>query len=398
MRGCIHRGVRRGLRRATLAGLGLLIACGGDAPVILVEHPIADSVDFALGARRIERTSASSGDMVHLASRLADHEVLVSIGVAGEGEVEAPGPEVFGRIVDVAVVGADRVAVLDQMASRVEIFDLDGQSRGGFGGPGEGPGELDLPITLLVPDSTEIQVLDAVGRVHRFTEDADGEWVFEERTDIVGFPQDACVELGGARTVVHIPAVAPSDASLAARGVLRVHDRDGSDLRSFGTPYRHEQFLVANRMRRGQVTCTEGDHVVLALEGANRAAAWGLDDGTELWNGILEGIEILKLREMRLPDGRPGVGQDPRGASRFHTLMAIEPADGDRVLLQYARFAWSDDLGAANSEGVETWILDAATGAGGVVSEAVPQIGAIRGSVVVFVHEDPYPRIEVARW
>lgn len=383
---------------AVLAALVLLTGCRGDERVVLVEHPIADSVDFDLETLQIGRAVPPSSEIATLAARLADHHVLVSVGAEGVGEDEAPAAEIFGRIVDVAVIGEGRVAVLDQMASRVELFDLEGRSIGGFGGSGEGPGELDFPIALLVPDSTEIQVLDGVGRLHRFTEGEEGEWVFAARIDLVGFPHDACVEPGGGRSVLHIPAVAPSDAALAAQGVLRLHDRDGALLRSFGTPYRYDQPLVSSRMRRGQVVCTAAGHTLLALEGTNRVAVWETGEGTELWNGVLDGVDVPRLRETTLADGRPAVGQDPRGLARFHGLLAAVPLGEDRALLQYTRFVWDDDLGTGRAEARESWIIDAATGAGGLVSETLPRVGALGGALVVFVHEDPYPRIEVARW
>ncbi len=383
---------------AVLAGLGLLSACAGGELTLLVEHPIADSVDFDLATLSIERVSPSPADLAALAARLTESEVIASIGAEGGEDAEAAEAEVFGQIVDVAVIGEGRVAVLDQMASRVALFDFDGERAGGFGGPGEGPGELDLPIALLVRDSTEIQVLDAVGRLHRFTEGDDGAWAFEERIELSGFPRAACAEPGRDRTVVHIPAVAPSDADLVAQGVLRLHDADGAHVRSFGTPYRYEQPLVANRMRRGQVVCTPGGQVLLALEGSNRVAAWAMADGEELWNAAIEGVEVPRLREMTLADGRPAVGQDPRGTARYHGLLTAVGMGGGRALLQYTRFHWGDDLEAPRSEAIESWIVEVATGAGGWVGEALPRVGAIQGDVVVLLHEDPWPRLEVARW
>ncbi len=386
--------------RAWLSVLAVLAlsGCGGDAPVVLSEHPIPDSIDFDVAGGQIVPVAAPSGELASLAARLTDHRVLVGIGVTGAGADDPPDAAVFGRIVDVAVIGETRVAVLDQMADRVELFDLDGKSLGGFGGSGEGPGEFDVPIALLVPDSTEIQVLDGVGRVHRFTDRGDGEWAFEERRDLVGFPRDACVQPGTRRTILHVPAVAPGDESLVARGVLRLQDPDGSFLRSFGTPYRYDQSLVANRMRRGQVVCTGGGHAVLAFEGSSMVAAWRLSDGAELWNAVIDGVEVPKLREVRLDDGRPAVGQDPRGMPRYHGLATAVPIGEDRVLVQYARFAWEDELAGPTSEALESWIIEASTGEGGYIGDELPRIGAIRGSVVVFVHPEPYPRIEVARW
>lgn len=48
----------------------------------------------------------------------------------------------FHRLSGVYVLGDDRIAVLDEGASQVRFFDLDGTPRSTFGGPGEGPGEF----------------------------------------------------------------------------------------------------------------------------------------------------------------------------------------------------------------------------------------------------------------
>jgi hypothetical protein len=381
----------------TLVGVAVLSACGGDAMVVSGGHPVADSVGFNLAATHVVDATFPEGAPESLAARLAGHRVRSSIGAAGD-DGDTPDSEVFGRIVDVAFVGEDRVAVLDQIAGRVEVFGLDGGNVGGFGGLGEGPGELDFPISLLVPNPREIQVLDAAGRVHRFVDHGDDEWSFEERMDLTGFPRDACVNGGDGQTVLHVPAVAPGAEGVVEQGVLRVHDRAGAQVRAFGTPYRHSQRLVADRMRRGRVACAANGYLVLALEGSNRVAAWRVDDGSETWNALLDGIEVPRLLEVELPGGRPGVGQDFRGNPRFHSLTAAEPVSDEFILLQYQRFRWYEDDDAAQFEAVESWIIEAATGEGGPIGEGLPRVGAVRDSVIVFLYSDPFPRIEIASW
>jgi hypothetical protein len=376
---------------------GLLAGCSGSDLRFLDQHPIADSVGFDRTVERTLRATDPAGVAGNHTDRFLNRVRLASVGVHGYDQ-DDPDSKVFGHISDVAIVEGDRVAVLDQFAKRVEVFGLDGGSLGGFGGPGQGPGELDTPIALLVPDPGEIQVLDAIGRVHRFVENGLGEWIFEERIDLVGFPRDACADPLQGLTVLHVPAVAPGDADVIAKGVLRVHDRQGSHVRSFGVPYRHGQRLVGDRMRRGKVACTGSANVVLALEGSNRVAAWSLIDGSEVWNARLEGVDIPTLHEVALPDGRPGVGQELQDSPHFHLLSTAEPMDQDRVLLQYQRYRWDEALEGPVFEALESWIVGASTGEGGYIGEDLPRVVAIRDSVVVILHVDPFPRIDIATW
>lgn len=58
------------------------------------------------------------------------------------GAVEGGGPLAFGRIADVATVGADRIAVVDALANEVRVFTRAGIHQGTIGRSGRGPGEF----------------------------------------------------------------------------------------------------------------------------------------------------------------------------------------------------------------------------------------------------------------
>lgn len=101
-------------------------------------------------------------------------EVDLTIGGDSGGEAFQ-----FGRIGDLAVTSSGDIAVIDQLAGQVRIFDRDGAFRRTMGRPGKGPGELSrsanavIPIagdSLLVPDPDERRITvfapdGTVGRV-----------------------------------------------------------------------------------------------------------------------------------------------------------------------------------------------------------------------------------------
>lgn len=83
-----------------------------------------------------------------------------------------PGPELeLGHLVDLAVAGDGRVALLDDQPARVLVLDRAGKLEATFAGPGAGPGELDPRglMSLMATDSS-VQVPDlAQGRVSEFS-------------------------------------------------------------------------------------------------------------------------------------------------------------------------------------------------------------------------------------
>jgi 6-bladed beta-propeller len=78
---------------------------------------------------------------------------------------------VFGRVGSIALSGAGEVFVLDNMAMAVRVFDgRTGEYLRSIGGPGEGPGEFQRPLTVTVEGDRVVRVLDgATGRISSFS-------------------------------------------------------------------------------------------------------------------------------------------------------------------------------------------------------------------------------------
>jgi hypothetical protein len=71
------------------------------------------------------------------------------------GAVDSIASETFGQIASVAFDASDNLYVLDRQASRVMVFDRNGRFVRQIGSEGEGPGELMVPVQVVVaPDGT----------------------------------------------------------------------------------------------------------------------------------------------------------------------------------------------------------------------------------------------------
>lgn len=64
------------------------------------------------------------------------------------GTAAGEGPELFGQVRDIDVDEAGRIYVLDGQAKEIRVFGPDGAHVRTFGGPGEGPGELQGPTGM----------------------------------------------------------------------------------------------------------------------------------------------------------------------------------------------------------------------------------------------------------
>ncbi|MGD2124315.1 MAG: 6-bladed beta-propeller [Gemmatimonadota bacterium] len=133
-----------------LAGLLFLLACGGEPPapatlvtdsagVVVVEGPGTD-VPLGWTAEPVLR--------------------LAALDEEGEG---------FFGASEVEVLGENRIAVLDQTAKRVVLFDSDGNFLTQYGREGSGPGEFQLPWEMLPMPEGGVAVFDVMNhRLERF--------------------------------------------------------------------------------------------------------------------------------------------------------------------------------------------------------------------------------------
>lgn len=88
------------------------------------------------------------------------------------GEAEGREEYMFQSIFTIAVNDDGDIYVLDTKAQHVKVFDKDGQYSRTFGRPGQGPGELYLPRSLVYTDSDEM-VVGNISSISYFTSEGE---------------------------------------------------------------------------------------------------------------------------------------------------------------------------------------------------------------------------------
>lgn len=371
-------------RRALWVGCLFWLGGCGPGSERFVEHPIADSVAAdARTARTIGRGDGMSPQLAELRGVLvgaAGAENKISIG-ALDGGTEY----IFGFISDVAIGVGGEILVADRQGSEIRVFDSVGSFAYGIGGVGEGPGEIRLPEALLLVRDDELWVADQDQTLHRFRL-SDGQFVFTSRVRLEAYPYDACVLRGG--MIVH--AVRP-----IGREVLHRFGRDGLPQGGFAEPYRYEAWLPRESMSRGQIACDDRSGLVLlAFRLRNGIEAYDADTGELRWHAVPEGVSMSKVLEA---DGGSRVGSGLLDRDETHYLKRVAGGRGAPVLVQYERLAQSSADEAPVVEALETFAIDIASGEGYYLGDELPQVAFFDSETVVFLYEEPFPRIEVVR-
>ena len=135
------------------------------------------------------------------------------------------GDQSFGRIMDIAWDGRDRILVADDLGSHIKVFGSDGSYVGTIGRAGEGPGEFSQPWQIAVDPSDSLYVWDAGhSRIMVFSPDHH-------------FTRSFLISPAWVVASMEVPA--PDRLLLAAFGTgetlpIKVLDKDGAVLREAG--------------------------------------------------------------------------------------------------------------------------------------------------------------------
>lgn len=392
---------RAGARRigAGIAGLisaSVLAGCGeGMAEDVIALHPIADSLVVPPGSGTLlRRIAPADGDpeLASFARRLSTRQFVSEVG-----NDEGPEEEVLGRVVAAHLFSDGSVGILDQQASMLRIFNSEGTHRYSIGGEGDGPGELSFPQAVAEQLSGEVWLLDST-HLHKF-KDEGGDLAFEERWPLESYTgRDLCTAADD--IMVHIPMhlTRPDQSASVHPEVLFRYDAEGERKNSFGIPYKaYAERLVMDRMNRGSIACTEDGSVFLAYEGMNRLEKYDASSGTLLWHGEFEGIHIPRLQERLLEDQRTGVSYVAGDGPLVHNLLGVSGGQGSPIIVQFVRRMQEDIMAGIDQYEIETFAVSSASGESIYLGEGIPQILSLTEEHAVFHHEDPFPRVEVAR-
>lgn len=358
--------------------------CDGLFEERLVEHPIADSLaappEEALVVRRTGRAAVTeaAARLEVYRERLSRRQVMATIG-----ELDGAPEYTFGRVVDAVVTETGDVMVVDRQASTIGVYDSVGTYLYTLGGQGEGPGEFQFPVAVLLAGPDRLLVVDEAQLVHRFERKT--KWFqYKDRSKIGAFAFDACLNVDG--FVVHALSIRELEAlyRFGFDGVLQAR---------FAVPYRHSAWLVRNAVSRGQIACFKENHLaILAFQKRDVVEAYSTEDGHLAWHARLEGLHPSQVLESE--GGRrvtTGVMNNPS----IHGLAQLAGGSGAPVFAQYI-FALSEDIiGRTGRSRLETYVLDPETGTGEFWGDSIPEMLQATEHHVVFLHREPFPRVEV---
>ena len=90
------------------------------------------------------------------------------------------------------------------------------------------------------------------------------------------------------------------------------------------------------------------------------------------------------------------MGVDVRREPYLHFLQGMAGGSGAPLVVRFARRPGQDVVNGIDRYEIETFLADVRTGEGRDLGEALPSVLSVDRGRVVLLHEDPYPRIEVA--
>ena len=145
-------------RRRLVLATATLLHTGCTSPDNDFLTIVRDSADVLIAESPLE----ASGDEWRLQ--------LPSVLLIGRSEGTEDGPDLFGRINQVIRLSSGDIAVAENLAGEIRVFDDGGGHLRTFGGRGEGPGEFANPWTIAeLPGETIAAVDPLAERISLFT-------------------------------------------------------------------------------------------------------------------------------------------------------------------------------------------------------------------------------------
>lgn len=319
--------------------------------------------------------------------RSAKDHILAAQTVMRLG-TEEEGPQLFGRIGDVAVDSEGNIFVFDALAMELRVFDSTGQHISSVGGFGDGP--LDLRYNLF--GAFELlsggDVLVANGALTKLFRNAGELWELVRMIDAAGLVNDLCVI--GARAF--FAGWRADDNTLVQTASVATGSADAGLVPG----YQHPDYLVKSKMAEGaRIACfTTAQHVIVGWGYLPMIQSYRFGQPSPIWTSKVAG---------RLPSRIVyGMATDPTGteapAIEDQTdprdfLTSLLSASSDHLLIQYSRASRSEPAPPV----IRTYLVDIATGIGALLGTDLPVMSAVLSDGYVAVFDDPYPRIEIRK-
>ena len=328
-------------------------------------------------------SSAALSEWAHTRNWFIEARTLLRLGKLSVDGGE--GPEVFGLIWDVEMDHAGNIYVLDMDNYQVRIFDSAGQYVEGFGGPGNGPEQFRAPRGLELLDDGRLVVADRGNALKVFAKSPEG----YRRTETIRVPL-APEGFCSIRDRIFVSARSSTGNHVVheiAMGSQRIN-------RSFGSGYEANNELVRGQLSDGLVACTDQPaSVSFAFSLFPLVRGYDADDGKPLWAARITDYAQMDITEHRYPDGRSAVRFSHEGV--LENLVLMHGISSRHFLIQTGRGTRPRPDDPPTDPEIRTYLVDAATGNGALVSDSLPMIMAADSSRHVAVWLAPYPRLEV---
>lgn len=319
-----------------------------------------DSVPLGVSAAALDRWREAR-------DLLLGAPVALALGTSRE-----EGPELFGRIGDAAFDLDGNLVVLDPLNFEVRTFASDGRHLGSFGHMGEGPMDFasEPQSVEVLPDGSLL-----VGMRPAIKSFALVAGAYEYLDLIPVWARDMCVTTAGRLFVtVH-------DTQDTERVLHELDPVGDSVTLSFGHGYLDEDWLVRNQLSDGTIGCMDEPMLILfAFDEHPILRTHRPGDDDPVWTAALadyvQPLYAASETSVRM------AGDHGEVTDRPHVLA------GRHII-------WQTYYRRVFSERIRTYLIDAATGQGALISEDFPRIIRVTPERFVVAWNDPYPRIEV---
>lgn len=337
-----------------------------------------------------------SGDVDHTVGRdtASDDALASALGAVLQraadtiGVRDGSGPELFGRITDVAVDANGRVLVLDAEHSEVRIFGSDGTFVGAFGSRGEGPGEFQSPDHLALFENGQLVVED-LGRLQ----------IFEPQGEAFRHVAQVKVPFSayGACTLEEKIYLQGFSAETPEHGI-HVFSRAGERLRSFGPAYEAPDEFVRTQMTRGKLACDRSTGTII-FAFSYGPLIYGLGaDGALRWTTRLTDFSSAPVEYLN-KGGRRALRYSREPGTGSVTSLVDVPGPG--VLLQTMHAPASESGSRADRHVIQSYWVASSTGRGAYLGR-MPKDGrypamvhAVTNDRLLWAHQSPFPRVDV---
>lgn len=368
-----------------MAALGTVGGCAESQGV--VDHPTSDNLprerNIQSGSEPIGMTTSALAEWRETRATFSSARTVATIGVLG-AEAPADDPYVFGDIADVALDREGKVYVLDRQYRQVRIFDSHGTFLEAFGSAGSGPNEFFDPTGIELMSMDRVAVSDRGAQLKVFAPTDNG-YEHQATVPFPLVPEGLCsnstrVFVAGwnatTNTIVH---EVPVDSAHSSN--------------SFGAGYRSDSWLVQDQFSDGRIACVGSPlRVVFAFEHLPVLRMYLANSGELAWTTRVGGYAQINITELVSSDRGSSVRFPAEGVR--DALANLADVSSRHVLLQYYRGEPASFREGTSQLSVRSYLIDAETGHGALISDSLPLIAATAFGYQVAMWMLPFPKLE----